>query len=809
MKSLWNRIGLCLLLLAPLAHGAKPTPEEIGNRYIAEAKARERITSGKASMAEIMQWVRAKTPKQDSDRIESFFGEIFAIACKRANAKEVAEFGRMLSQFPRDAYHFDACFSDYATASFGLSVARLKQNPVKLALPKPTTAPPQYLVTMPPEFTEAWTLWYSVNNAYEKLMREAQEAQKAGAIKQPRSMVLALRKLLPLPKRDAWKEISLFSWGHWCGTGMDELFHPRNRGILLSLLADGRTVEAVASALQQVCAPHLSTFGEYNMRFPQEVKDLLTVCGIDWELLFIGSMLPYEGPVPKRVALQKADQDMIGELSPWRQLASSGSPRALSLCMALIRSGRIDTAAGLDFISIATGVGKRAENSAHITGLVVPGFETLADTNPALVRGSHSRFPTPFREQPIPAELRSEAIALVASYLDPKVPAKQLAGTLSRIRENAVGDLREQLETLLKHPVYPIAAKARSLLAEAKLAAEDAPIVAPPPPLRFTVLTNGEPLANTKLDVRMEGVSMSSFETDAAGHLLVPLEEVVELEKLTKATISASSRSPRETIHLQRVVSEAAYQIPGFESTRRPPAVNPPPKADGKPDVWPGVWFNEEVEVQPGADREYTVAVKTAAMEFTFAPADAVDMTKHANIRILKGAGKNVYGYVELTAPLSDSVRIEGLQLRPYTVVVIGEGLETLVVSPLTVLAEGSQHRIELKPGRNVKGSIVSIEGYKSDLGFEGMLFKDGKRFEPAPSADTLGWMGLPLGKYRLRYLSSAETEARAKENGWPDPDIDPKSRHGGIDHAFELTEKSPILVDLGEFRLKPERPKK
>jgi hypothetical protein len=152
-----------------------------------------------------------------------------------------------------------------------------------------------------------------------------------------------------------------------------------------------------------------------------------------------------------------------------------------------------------------------------------------------------------------------------------------------------------------------------------------------------------------------------------------------------------------------------------------------------------------------------------------------------------------------------ESVVFDRVQVGAYRMRVEGPQLALRPWQAVHVTKMGSLKLVELTPGRSVRATLAGAGGPNLRLGSIAKLTRDGADVKGHTAIRPDGWDRLPLGKYRLRILSSADLEAVIKARGINRPPIARPQRHAGYETEFELTEDSPAVVDLGVIMLKPE----
>jgi hypothetical protein len=107
-----------------------------------------------------------------------------------------------------------------------------------------------------------------------------------------------------------------------------------------------------------------------------------------------------------------------------------------------------------------------------------------------------------------------------------------------------------------------------------------------------------------------------------------------------------------------------------------------------------------------------------------------------------------------------------------------------------------------LEPGADLKFSALAPGGENRDRFVEAQIWRNGKRLDLSQQYDydARTYRGLPLGKYEVRILSSAEQAAGRK---WSETISSPP--YAGRTIKVTLDGQTP-LVDLGQIQLEPVR---
>jgi hypothetical protein len=772
----WFAIACCCLLI--LAHAGCHAPQFAakvkGATEISGGELHVALLQGKRPVSAGIVWLRTKLPRApgaaDSNDDDAYFGNVFAAACTRAREGELGELGQVLAGIPKGHAYFLQCFSFYATARLRLQVAQLKRKPIRVEFPPTKAQPPAAFAAWPPELRDAWTAWHTAAAPYDELMEataKAAEAAKAA----PVDLETTLRTFLPKPAPGAWRELAKGNkeLAGFCGMGMESFYHPRSRGLLLSLLSEEERIPAaLGAALHQF--PSYS-MGDGPAPLGTLVAEFLTACGLDWELVFLGSLLPDEAENLQGIA-QRLFERSFNEAAPWETLGALGSPRGVRAGFALIRETKMEPTEALSFLLLALGPDPDAGPVQFIMGNA-----------------------SPARRKALPAGVRAEALTILTTYLAAERPVEELQNALEAIPERLARPLRTPLETLVRHQNHVIAAKARELLAGARLISATTAIAPPPPPFHLRVLLDGKPVANTALTVQFDG-NANDLQTDGEGRATVSLETVLEPAKIDRLRVEVFPRpTPGESL-----TTPATSSIPGLD----PPAAK---TAEDKPspDSWPGPLLDVSVPVKAGETKEYEFAATTADLEITLDPRSAVAPKERARVFLVReNPAHSEARQIELSVAPGETATFHRLQLDRYTITVSAENAVTCTLPKVLLGKAGSMRLVKLEPGRKVKGRLFFPDGKSAGSGAYGVISRGQQAIAGIMLNDQPCDL-MALGKYNLHVYSTAEIEAAGGAQGVV-LEVTSDPRHGGLDYEFELTADSPPIVDLGELRLAPEK---
>jgi hypothetical protein len=536
------------------------------------------------------------------------------------------------------------------------------------------------------------------------------------------------------------QKISQFEWGSWCGTGSDQLYGPKNRALFLALLRERRFDQALNALMLPSDRQFLTlSFLKDDSRWKEGFIEL---CGIDWEMLYAGS-------IPSQNAFQLSDEIRV--------LASHGSERGARLLLQLGKQASVSD---------------RDEYLRAVAALVEPNpprTHTNANgTITVLLRfGDYTRV-----AKPIPPDLQRELLQILQQKLQPGVTAR-VAETVCRLLSSLGGaNSKDALRAALNHPnprVRELAANALRDLGESALIPPRASLT----PVRFRLLTNGQPLTGTSLEFSLQKAGSGSFgssgQTDENGVISVPRDDFEDRTSPVKNITFATLRL--------KALDQACFRVP----------LVPPDDLTAVTDL--------KIDLQP----------LTISLGGEFAPdflaAEQVHVTCHPERPVSDGIYVDAIAGGTVT-PFASKIIFSALQPGRYRVQLRIPGA-ALWKSDIELPGQ-SVVNARLKRGADVRYRIVppGSETHDPRIPFE--LIHEGK---PLPtylyySGLTNLVCSLPMGQYRFRVRSTSE-----ERNLWRSPnEIVPKVRgHLGAEVPFIITETSPKLIDLGTIRLRSE----
>ncbi len=711
----------------------------------------EAVKNGKIQTSVILQKLHKISAADSKSESSLFFDDLFAAACARADRSQTAELAKIAAEQPNEALRFTSSFTPLSGAYFRDWIDRLSaERPTPPAFPKVNLPPPEQLAGAPTELLEAWTLYQSVVTPFRELAK-AEAAKQYPAGGDFAALERGLRKLLSAPEPGIWRELLKCDNRGPCGTGSEMLYHPRNRGILLSLLADGRLAEAAGMSLN--LTPDMLNRESAS----PEIARFLPVLGLDWEALYVGSLLPDPG---SHFGYNSATHRpvVVGwgrEHDPWSALAALGSDRGVLLCVTLIRHIDPDPFETVRFLGTALG-------------------PELQDPN----RFTISSPPELKRTKPVSPNVRGELLKVLTSYLAPTRPASEIDQALTWMPETLAPELHTPLGVLAANPSRLIASKARDLLVKGGVTTNLPPLQPAPTPVLRRLLANGQPLSGVEVSAvaypirRQLGEKVTSNED---GLLRLPLDELLTPEALKKIKISSH---PRSAVPID-VLLKTGNDKPA-----------PRDATDSTP------WFAIETDAFATETAPRDLSIPLAPLEIRVIAKNKEADGRSAEIQLrhytTPDAEDAEYDSGRLAVQVGGTGRFTRLQPGVYAFSVKADGCAYFDSKKFAVREEGTVIPVTLERGISVTSTLIFPNGERR--GFEWMtkLLRDGVELP------RYTWLGagtgeqlhdLPAGRYR------AILEA-AQEN------VSLEDRYGRFELEFELTSDSPAKVDLGEHKI-------
>ena len=785
MKSIWLLLSVVFALALPV-HGGKPSHPD-PDEWV------PKILEGKAPIKDVLaclkaDWRESEKPGHDGE-VALPDPDVFRAACFRATEPQLAELAGLLAKYPKGQEEFFQNFNAYAMARFRLQVAQWKAHPKKVSL-EPSAPGPAALAELPKELATGWTASRTVLAPYRKLFPPAPAPAEAPPSPEPAAVESILRRLLADPKDPAWKDLLPMKAILLRQSGNDALPRSLDFAILNTLCAQEDLPAALGACLE--LAPRASYEGNFrwqdlpaSQRLTTDTIDFLRGCGVPWEPVFLGLLVPenFSAPSDLKIGATAAD------LNAWRTLATYGSADTIRLGLNLVAKQHVAAELKLEFLLTAAGP--------------FAGKEFSSD-GPYQARLLNMQA----RKEKLAKPVRAEAIEAIRPLLDPKRPILEIFEILTSLPTSLGQPLRTSLLPLLKHPSHRLGSAARDLLVRAKAVPEDAPITPAPPPLRF-VLKDDKPVANASVQVEAGDEGLDTVTTDADGRLSIPLDDVLEPELIRSIRLKVGP-----------LPDEPPISAPAAAPVEAPPVAGAHPPDSGKPDPsppaaavaeaappqeWPGPWIDITVPVEVGKDAEREVVVKTAALEITFAPGPglAADAAISAQLYRFPRAKEEPEGRLTMSSTSSGTLTFRRLQTGNYQVVVEPGACAGYVSKPIALGNQGSIRLLTLETARQVRGTVVFPNGVEQTLDFAGTVVPVGADV-PLGSTPGEGFRGLVPGKYVFKVNSSAEELQRLRESGMPLEVAQNRGAHAALSREFEVLADSPATIDLGKLVVPP-----
>jgi hypothetical protein len=755
---------LCGLALALCLVPARAEETPAVDRTFARA-----MRQSKFSVREMLArlWVSVPLVDQKIGDVGYYFPEVYTEAVARSNEAEFEELADLLRALPPKSFTFRDCVQPYVVHAIHLAVMRLAERPVRLEWQPSGEAIPRELADAPASFREAWRLHRAVVAPYRALpFRD--EAVDPRPRKIP-PLAPDLRRVVGQPEPGAWRLLAAQGWGHTGDEHSREIYHPRNRALLLSLLADGKLHEAAGAALGQH-APIIES--DTRPREPIAVE-LLPALGLDWEQVVFGSLLPLtmrNGENGRMIA------NSAGEFDAWRLLAARASERAVRQCLELIHWARLEPQNTVEFLLTALGPAPAMAGDDHRLG-----------------------YPSLRRIVKLPPELRQELGSVLCEYLAPTNSPADLVDAMEPMPGYAYEELREPLTALLAHRAHRVAADARRLLTKAGMATGEVAIAPPTPPLAFRLVLNGQPLSGAPLTLRAL----------RAGPEPNPkyVRPLVPARKLTTPADGAVQFPLAECAEPERLVAVELRHCPKDEEPEdwEP---RPPPDPTRRKDLWPGPWIVQRVNVRAGNEQVHEVALHGADLEVRvsafpgFPPGTPVALWLW---RVVADKDAPEESGAEVETRAGSSGFFQRLQAGKYQLQVTAPWAAEYKSGEITIGEAAVVHEVKLEPGRSVRGTLVHPDGTKTSyLPAAARLFRDGVEIQQHYA---VSWSGLPFGRYTARIPSTREEEEAAKKAGRSMPKIANEDRTAARELSFVIDASTPEPLDLGEVVVPGETP--
>lgn len=655
-----------------------------------------------------------------------------------------ADFDRLLSmadQLPPDdsrRRHLIAALLEGAIRQRVEELVRANA-PIKIRLPQQRGPLPPLLNNAAPELVSIWRTHQAIATGLDAAVERSTNGWIGAQSNWP-LFFDTLSELLHGRATNASEQIVQFTWGGWCGTGMEQLEAPKKHALFLALLQEHRYERALAVLFR--LSPHpgytlplLGDDGRWRREF-------IRLCGLDWEALYAGDLLartPYDFTYAAQM------------------LAQHGSER------------------GARWLGLMADLGEISDQTAYLRALGAfcgPNqrlMETNADgTITMTTRWGNAGYARQ-SEAPIPAQQQAELMKILAHKLRPGV-SLEVANTVSQI----LGELRRpEGKAALRFALELPYAGARKTAQEALQAmGESVPRLAALAPVGFRFLANGQPLkeAPVNFEVRMNAgrTTSSSRKTDSEGRLFLEHDLFVDAQHPVTNVVLAAGR-------LKQV------DQPWFEVTLPAPA-----------------------NLTQILDVPVTLTSLTIAFTGSLSAEFLRDEQMRIVLRAQRNKSYGIYPEdvsEDVVIPFTPNLVFPSLQPGRYQVLVRIPGAAlwqsgdiVLAQQPVEIsarLERGADIRYAiLPPGKNTHTALVPFQILQNGKPLELYLYQDWR---------TNICRSLPIGQYVLRVTSSADQRKRSRE---PNEIIPPAAGYRGLDTPFVINHQSPKLIDLGDLRL-------
>lgn len=574
-----------------------------------------------------------------------------------------------------------------------------------------------------PELLKAWSAYQSVAKPYRKIypVMKPKEDEVHYFQGNEEGFFKIVDDFLQGRGENVSQEMLKYYWGGWCGTGSEEMTYPQTRMLVMAFAREGRLKEAMGAVLM---VPHYS-FTIYEAETPPDnlTGEFLAACGLDWEEILAGRV--FDGLL--NYSLMETSRD-------FHVLSRYGSPRAARLIEQMQLFIRPDDEpmwlnAMAAFISPRPGAPeKKKRPDARIS------------------------------EEPVPDELQDELFRLVLEKMKPDAATDTLSAGIEICSRLHRAEAKDALRVLLKNPSGKIVAAAAAALEEL---GEKTDVVPNNDPVKFQLLLNGKPLADTDVQWTLEqepSISMGNkVRTDGEGMISLDREDYVD------------------PTHKPKTIT--------FE----------PATGEQKLDA---VYFR--AELQPPRDINVVTAVKltTFAVVFDITPNRVQEFYKNKQMVLWLRGDRIVNSEFKMDA----TTRVEVPSLPPgkYEAEIRVPG-SRIWHSKFTVEGD-TEVKAKLEPGADV---IMAFEpGDKGEYeDITPVFFKEGKVFSDYTNAGPGNYTGFPPGKYQFYVPNKKETYAGKIANN---PALVLKQPlYKKYMHEFVVNADPEPVVGLGKIALK------
>jgi hypothetical protein len=676
------------------------------------------------------------------------FSSYFEEACKNAHNEQLDKLVGLYRRLDPNTFEKSNTLPALASGVLARQLAATASKRLELPEDDGLKLPPE-LESAPRELQNAWRSLQRAKAAFEKAFPKTTEQIEVSA--NMKSFYNLIGEALS-GATGLEDDIRRFAWTGANCLDISDIDDAQDIALLLMLLREGRTNEAIGAALR-VASANGSTSKPEACAKP--VIDLFERCGLDWEEIFVGGQVE-------------------AEIRRW-----GNSDRAPYL-EALLKYGSARSAPLVRQLAYFV----KPEYRSRYVGAFTAWVETSAKT--CNCKGTEISMERGRREysdrttKPMPPAVQAALIRTTEEFAITDSPEDLASYAINIFRRTQVRASIPALKALVRHRARNIAEDAAVILCAM---GEDAELPSIGGPVRFQIFANGQPLPqDTEIDWRIDsenGPISSSANVTADGvvaiprlHFLIPNRRPLSLKIESfglrdGGVIFAAKLSPpwnfKEITKVDLKVSSLEISLGNRNGLNAPP----PDKAfvgirrvsDERRDLAPGI-----SEPEP-------------------------------SIFIYSWRGSSLFREVnEMSA--TPSIRFSAIEEGKYHVWIGVRGAEiwhqTLTVGPRNTKVEAM-----LSPGSDLRFEIVLPDGQRRNWA---LLLKDGKEVEALQDTRNCNYHALPYGKYVLRIVGSdADDKYRVDKKLTRGPDEIP---YKGRDIPFAVEKGSPALIDLGEIHL-------
>ena len=717
---LW-RVVLCLLcmMMSPLfaagQHGLEGLPQT-GSRKPDSSPAPQVLVSPSG---------KGRDLRSDA----AAFSRALREAGTKARAGDWQGAAEIFESFPGDSYYKRKLFSELAEVWLLLELP--EQLSVRPEFASPATGLPSVPAGYPQDLCEAAARYLAVAAPFQMLTGGRNPDQERIDYQTHRTDYWKLVASLIANKDGPFTDKLLaYRWGGWCGTGSDQFQEPQSLALLMALASDKRWAEAAGAALS--ATPGGGSGGALRV---------LSVSVPDPEKIVVGGLaLTDLGPEEYRTGSRRASLLALllclpgdRRVETLTRLASLAPPDALPIYFrALAKFVRRELPPPANNESIHRGWGW-ADSSDNL------------DTITAESAGEGAQ------------KLALDFLSSQASSTLPVRAAETLARTFQEKRRP---EFLPALHRLLAHPSMTVAKEAAEAL---EILGEKVMIPPKLGPVRYSILVNGIPCANTKVSwtvIRGSTSTGSEATSDAAG--LIELPRDMFLDQSAAAVRSVALRT----------------------SSMAGPA---------------DPWFGVLLPAPPASDEVVPVEVKTSSLRVVLPlPRPMKELTTMEvvlwGLQDEKTQEAGFWAPAKFQLPVSESLDFK----------ILAPGVYRAEIRMAGATSWSGELHADTTPSITVPLQRASEVGFTLALppawhinALLPELWRDGKRFPSDWDYNKHLFHGVPEGNYVLHIPSSAEVRKRVRSLVPDGPEF------SGVDVPFEIGPHSPAEINLGEIGIK------